>query len=158
MVIAPKDVFKRTIVVTDEDFDIEKIYKNFKKRAESMGYYFVEKEQGVKGAKYGQEVGFKFSLSRKIDVFAKSQYELEFVFDNLKKIDGFDHGNCRIKIVGSAILDYENKWGKSTFDLILLKLYLKVIGAEIKRKYFGAVVKDGFEINDSIKSDFGFYT
>ncbi|GEM_PF-4932371 len=157
MVMPPKDVFRRTILITDEDFDIDKIYKSFKKKTESLGYALVEKEQGTKSAKYGNEVVFKFTIFRTFDLFGRTQFEFEFLFDNLSKLEGKDHGNCRVNMKGTMFLDYMNKWGDSKFNKILLGLYLKVIGGELKKKYLIPIIQNGNELHDFIKNEFELY-
>ncbi len=55
-----KGIVNKNIVVSDEGFNVENIYKNTKNICEDLGYTFVEKEQGTKSGKYGNEIGFKF--------------------------------------------------------------------------------------------------
>ena len=153
-----KEIIKRNISVTDEDFDIDKIYKSMKSKADDLGSFFVEQEQGLKPGKYGSEARFKFMFGKDVDFFGRLTIDVEFDFDNLNKVKGKDHGDCKVSIKGKYILDYKNRWGMSKFNTFLLKLYSKVKSDEIKSKYMIPLIKECTEIQDFIKEQFGFYT
>ena len=152
-----KGIVSKNILVSDEDFNIDKIYKGVKDIADKLGYTIIEKEQGSKPGKYGNEVRFKFILDKEIDYFGELVIDLDLDFGNLSKVKVLDHGNCKVTISGKVIFDYKNRWGMKKFDKFLLGMYLKVKDPEMKRKYIIPLIKDGNEIHDSIKNNFGFY-
>lgn len=156
--VLTKEIIKRNISAADEEFDIDKIYKGVKNKAEDLGYFFVENEQGSKPGKYGQELKFKFSLSKDVDFFGRNDIDLEFDFENLSKVKSKDKGDCKVTINGKMTIDYKNRWGMSRFNKLLLNLYSKIKDPEIKRKYMIPLIKDCTEIQNYIKDEFGFYT
>lgn len=156
MVLA-KEIINKNIIANDETFDIDKIYKNIKKKGESMGYVFVEQEQGTKGGKYGQELRFKFLFVKEVDFFGKKEINLDFDFENLNKTKSGDKGDCKVTIKGKITLDYKNRWGMNSFNKLLLNLYVKIKDPEMKKKYIVPLIKDCTEIQDYIKDEFGFY-
>ncbi len=157
MVLRKEGIVKRTIYANDETFDIAKVYKGVKEKAEDLGYFFIEQEQAFKPGKYGDEVRFKFLFVKEVDFFGEQDISIEFNFENLSKVKGRDHGDYSIKIVGDVIIDYKNGWGMNSFNKFLLGLYAKVKDSEIKSKYIIPMIKDITEIQDYMKSEFGFY-
>ncbi|MBI2148498.1 hypothetical protein HYU23_02365 [Candidatus Woesearchaeota archaeon] len=153
-----KEIFSRNIVVTDEVFDIDKIYKGIKKKSGDLGYTFIEKEQATKPGKYGTELKFKFILDKEVDEFGELIFDLGFSFDRLSKAKNLDRGNCEVSIKGKVIFDYKNRWGMNKFNKTLLGLYIKFTDSAMKKKYIVPLILDGNEMHDFIKDSFGFYT
>lgn len=155
--VLEKNIFSRNINITNEDFDISRIYKGVKSKGEDLGYGFVEQEQSNKPGKYGHTVVFKFLFVKQVDFFGTNEISLDFNFENLSKVAGKDHGDCKIAIKGKVTLDYKNRWGMTAFNRFLLNLYSKVKDGEMKSKYMGPLIKDANEMHDFIKDKFGFY-
>lgn len=153
-----KGMVGKNIVVSDEDFNIEKIYKEVKNIADDLDYTFVEKEQGSKSGKYGNEIGFKFIFDKEVDYFGELIFEINFEFGALSKLkNGLDHGDCKVTINGKVIFDYKNRWGMTKFNKFLLGMYLKVADGAMKKSYIIPLITEGNKIHDSIKNIFGLY-
>ncbi len=149
-----KEIVKKNIVINNSDFDIDKIYKKVKEKAESMGYFFIEKEQGLRSGKYGGEVRFRFYLGREVDYFGSLEFDLDLDFNELSKVKNLDHGNCKVTIKGTVTFDSKNKWGMTRFNKFLLGLYLKVADPMMKKNYLIPLIKEGNELHDFIKEQF----
>ena len=152
--VIKKEIIKKNIVINNSDFDIDGVYKNIKRKVESMGYFFIEKEQELRPGKYGGEVKFKFFLGREVDYFGYLEFDLKFDFGELSKNKNLDHGNCKVAISGSVVFDHKNKWGMTGFNKFLLGLYVKVSETAMKKNYIIPLIKDGNEIHDFIKQQF----
>jgi hypothetical protein len=150
------EVVRRVILANDEDFNIEKIYKSIKGKADSLGYDFFEKEQANKSGKYGDEIEFKFLLVKKVDPFGMIEINTDFKFMKLDKNKEIYHGNAMCLIVGTVKLDYEEDWSRSSFKRFLLNIYKRVNENNLKRKYIVPAIIESTEIQNYIKDKFGF--
>ena len=155
--VLEKAIVGKEVLVDNETFDVDKIYKAVKEKAEDLGYFFIEKEQATRPTKYGNELKFKFSLSKEVDDFGRKDFDINLDFSNLNKVKNLDRGNCKVMIKGNVVYDYKTHWGKTKFGKFLLEFYVKVMEAEMKKKYIIPLIKDGSEFHVVIKEKFGLY-
>lgn len=153
--VAKDDVFKKEITISDLDFNISALYKGFKQKVEALGYAFIEKEHATKSGKYGDEIKFKIALDREIDDFGKCEGEVEMSFDNLKRGKGKEHGDAKIKLKLTQVIDYKNRWGMKKIDQLLFKLYKKLKKSELDGKYEDPLIEDGQQMYDFLKETLG---
>lgn len=149
-------VTKRNLTAIDVVFNLDKFYKDVKKKADALGYDFVEKEQGNKPGKYGQEIKFDFVFNKDFDYFANFVILITLNFDHLHKVKGGDKGDCKAKIKSVLTLDYKNRWGMSKFNKTLLKIYAKIKKPYIDDTYVDPLFNDTNEIMNMIKEHFGY--
>ena len=153
-----KSIIKKNINIKSGIFDIADIYKKLKEKSEDLDYTFIEKEQGTKFGKYGQELKLNFYLDKEFDYFGKAEIFITLFFENVHKLkNGLDNGDCTIKIDGVQILDYNNRWGKNPFIRHLYKLYSTIKMADFKSKYTIPLITEVNELYDFIKELFGGY-
>ena len=155
--VVKKSIVRKNLSAVDQDFDIDSVYKGMKKKADDLGYGFLEQEQTTKEGKYGTELTFKFKLVKDIDFFGRSIIEIEFKFDLLNKVKGREHGDCGVEVKSEIELDYQNRWGKNKFNKALFGLYSKIKAEDFKRLYLIPTIKNTTEVQEFIKDKFGFY-
>ncbi len=156
--VKESEVFKTNISVADSDFSLQKIYKDVKKKAENLGYDFFEKKQTSEPEKYGDEVKLELFFTKELDDFCSADISVEFLFYNLKRGKGADHGNADVSIKASRKLDVENKWGKTAVNKFLFEIYINIKKKEFKKKYTAPIAGDADEIAKTIKGGFGLET
>ena len=154
----PFDIINRNINITEGKVDLDKIFKGIKNKAEDLGYIFFEKEQISGSKKYGEERSFKFYLDREIDPFGKIEINIEFNFDRLEKVKNKFIGDGVVNFVTSIKYDYKNKWGKNKTDMILYKLYLKVMKWKFETMYIVPGIIDGNQLYGYIKDELEEYS
>ena len=148
-------IFSRNIGLTDADFNIDKVYKSVKKKVDSLGYGFAEKEQTSKPTKYGEEIKFTFAVYKEFDDFATGEINIEFFFDGLKRSKSGDHGNANVSIKAKLLTDFKNQWGKTPFNIFMFKIYSKIKKKEFEKKYIGPLWAAATGIDSAIKEAFG---
>jgi|SRR3989344_5424101 len=153
--VKKSEVFNSKISVSDSDFSIQKIYKDVRAKAESLGYDFLEKQQTSKPKKYGDEIKFNFFFLRELDDFCDGEINVEFVFSSMKRGKGMDHGDAYVLVKGGRISDKDNKWGKTAFNRFLFEIYMNIKKEEFKKRYSIPISRDANGIYDVIKDDFG---
>jgi len=150
MVLSIK-IAEKKLNLRDGLFNLDNIYKSLRGKLLSMGYIMVEKEQEYKTTQYGEGVNFKFLYFKAFDDFAKVDSEVLFKFENLKKIKGLHKGDLALTIKPALTLDYKHRWGNNAFNKFFFNLYRKVFQDDLKKRYFGNVVRDTAEVYDYIK-------
>ena len=153
--VSKDDVFKKEITILDLDFDISSLYKGFKQKVESLGYALIEKDHATKSGKYGDEIRFKLALDREIDDFGKCEGEVEMSFENLKRGKGKEHGDAKIKLKLTQVLDFKNRWGMKKINQLFFKIYKKVKKSELDGKYEDPLLADGGEMYNFLKDSLG---
>ncbi len=158
-----REIFKKRITFTDIVFSTEETYKAVRKVAEGMKYFFVEKEQELKPAKYGHERKFEFSLFRIADDFARFEISVEMKLENLNKVKvenkEVDKGDAEVIVIGKVHLDYKNEWAMSKLNRKLFGIYLNYLAKEkIKRLYFKTISEESTKIYDTIKEASEYYS
>jgi len=153
-----KSIAKRSLNIKSGTFDMTDIYKKIKEKAEDLGYIFIEKEQGTKFNKYGQELKLDFYLDKEFDDFGKAEVSIILFFDSVHKLkNGLDQGDCAVKIVGVQVLDFNNRWGHDIFTRSLFNLYKTAKKNQFKIKYMIPIIQDVDKIYDFIKELFNEY-
>ena len=152
-----KDVYKRNISVSGVEFNIEEIYKGIKELAAELGYGFVEKEYEDKPEQYGHKMGFKFIMSKDIDPLANFTIEVETAFRKLTKLKTTYIGDCSVKIKATLTTDYKNNYGQDKMSIFFFKLYSKVAGGTLKKKYIIPLSKEGGEVYSYFKKKLDLY-
>ncbi len=149
------DISTRDIRVASEDFNINSLYKKIKEKSDELNYLFIEKEQGAEPKKYGNELIFKFELTKLVDDFVMYVITIDITFQNLVKIKGKDHGDARLLLKAAETLDYKNRFGMSVFNRLILKVYLKIKEDEFETKYDKPLAIDAGRFYDIIKEELG---
>lgn len=158
LMVKVSKVFNRVINLVDSDFKISEVYKKTKDKLESFGYILFEKEQSIKPTKYGEKLKFKFEAFKEFDYFGKADLKIFFVFTNLSRAKGLDHGDLKLTFEGATALDYKNRWGTSGFNAFLFSLYLIIKKNELKKKYIIPTIIESNKIYDGIKESLDEYS
>ena len=153
--VKSSEVFSTNIDLSDVNLNVKSFYKVVKAKADDLGYGFFEKRQTSKPKKYGDEIEFEFHMMKDYDEFCMGEIKVDGVFKNLKRSKTKDFGDVKISIKAAIILDYDNKWGKNSFNKFLFKIYTAVKKEEFKNKYTTPLWKDTSEIYNTIKESFG---
>lgn len=150
MVVAWKKLQKK-IRIVDSLFNIKETYKTVFNSIRSKGFITVEKEQSFKSGQYGDELKLDINGFKLSDDFAKIDIVITLVFTELKKYKDIHRGNLVIDITISITLDYKHKWGTNGFNKFLMKIYLKLLDNELKKKYFSLALSDVNDLYDNLK-------
>lgn len=149
-----KKVDKGVILASASQVNIQEFYKNVKELIDELDYKFIEKEQAQEKNQYGGRISFKFEGSKKLNAFGKKTMKAEMRFENIKS------NKCDIKIVYefNAELDYTNKWDKSKFERVLLKIYLDYLGREkVKKEIMDIIIDDASRFKKFVRDQLKFY-
>ncbi len=117
-------------------FNLNKLYSDMKKWFKDNGYYFSEKEQGIKDREKGREIKQKWEASREIDDYARFIIKVNFFFEDLNKVDHMDKGYVKITFFADVLLDYKEKWQTNGLYKFLFFVYNNyIIYHKIKEVY-----------------------
>ena len=157
MVLTIERLLKKYINLKDSPLDVEKFIKTTKKKAESLGYTFVEKEQEYNMRKYGEDRVVKIFLDKEFDVFSKVEINIECYFERMEKSKNKFNGNAQISFVLDLKYDYRNKWAQTRFMSFVFHVYTKMLKWHLENKYLIPAIIEGNEIYDHIKNEFETY-
>ncbi|MEM3074666.1 MAG: hypothetical protein QW727_01865 [Candidatus Pacearchaeota archaeon] len=158
--MSEKDKVKEQKVKWKGIFDFKEIYQFMYRRLNEEGYSVEEQkyQEEVKGDE--KDIEITWVATKNISDYFKNEIKLSFRILGLKKIEAekngkrikTNEGGFEVKITGSLVKDYENRWENNPTMKFLRGVYDKYIVEGTINRYKRNIVNDIDDLTENTKA------